>query len=323
MNKKYFIMLLTLALTILALTACGSNKDETNATTKESASKEAANNWPRTIENSDGTVAELVKKPEKIAVVHFGYAEYLLALDNAPIATTNKEVALSFETLKPYEDALNKMEDLGETMAPNIERLAEMKPDLIIAGAFQKDMLDNLRKIAPVIVDKRDVDVDMGWQDTITYYGEILGEEDKAQQYIEETEQVIKETHDKLTAYQDETFIFVRPDGKGNFGVVGSDSFEHYHEKGFGLHTPEGYPEQWEDMSLEGLFKLNPDYIFFQDNLQTVEAAMKQVENDDVWKNLTAVKNDHVYYLDISLNTGSPLAIKLAAKSIIESLEQK
>lgn len=323
MQMRKWLAFLMMSLLLLAMAGCGNKKVEAEPEPKEQQEKAVAESaWPRTIKNDDGTEAVIEKKPEKIAVLHFGYAEYLLALNEAPIATTNKDIALSFETLKPYHTEINAMVDLGETMSPNLEELVNLKPDLIIAGNFQDEILENLRKIAPVVVDKRNKTVNMNWQDTITYYGEIVGAEDKAQQYIKETEKTIADTKQALAQYEDKTFVFLRPGAKGKFSVLGRESFTYYHDEGFGLKVPEGYPEKVEEMSLEGLMDLKPDYIFFQDKKELIDESIKQVENDNVWQNITAVKDGHVYALDISLNTGSPLAIELAAKDIIKDITE-
>lgn len=316
--------LFLMAILLVVVTGCNSTDSKNEGATIPKEEPEAStSSWPRSIQNDDGTTVVLEKKPEKIAVLHFGYSEYLLALGITPIATTNKDIAHTFATLQPFQSDFDQMKDLGETSSPSLEKLAELKPDLIIAGSFHSDILEGLRKIAPVIIDKRGNDPTMSWQDTITYYGDILGEEAKAEEYIQKTEQIIQDTNKALAKYSDQTFVFLRPSSKGDFGIVGSKAFGHYHENGFGLKTPEEYPTEWANISLEGLVSLNPDYIFFQDNKEAVDKAIENVKNDTVWQNINAVKNGNIYFLDISLNTGSPLAIELAAKTITESLEQK
>lgn len=318
MFQKHLRYSICLLLIVALLVGCSQS---TTTSTNSQATEETEKGWPRKIENADGTTTELKQKPKRIAVLHFGYTEYLLALGVAPIATTDLSMPKSFETLKPYQKELAQMEDLGDTMSPSIEKLIQLKPDLIIAGSFQKNIHEQLRKIAPVVIDKREYQ-NMGWKETIQYYAQITGEEEKANQYIQEVEQTISETKKKLEKYRDQTFVFLRPQSKGNFGVVGSKGFGYYHEEGFGLKTPEGYPNDWQTLSLEGLAKLNPDYIFFQDDEQRSKEAVKQVEKDQVWQNIPAVKNGNIFFLDVSLNTGSPLAVQLAAKTIVENLEK-
>lgn len=316
MLRKHSIFVLCWILCFSIVMGC-STESETQ-TSIEPNSK----GWPRTIENADGTTVKLKKKPEKIAVLHFGYSEYLFALGVAPIATTDIHMPKKFETLKPYQKEVSKMEDLGDSMSPNLEKLVQLQPDLIIAGSFQEKILDQLRKIAPVVIDKRDYQ-GLGWKETLQYYAKIVGEEEKAKQYIQKTEQTITDARKQFDKYHDKTFVFLRPQSKGSFGIVGSKGFEYYHEEGFGLKTPKDYPKEWKAVSLEGIAKLNPDYIFFQDDLKRSQEAVKQAEKDQVWKNMEAVKNGHVYYLDVSLNTGSPLAVELAAKTIKEKLENQ
>ena len=317
MFQKYLKKACWFLLCFLFLLGCSHVPSNTEVGT----TKDSAKGWPRTIENADGTTTLLEQKPKRIAVLHFGYTEYLLALGVTPIATTDLSMPRKFATLKPYQKELAQMEDLGSSMSPSIEKLIRLKPDLIIAGSFHQNILDQLKKIAPVVIDRRGYQ-DLGWKETILYYAKITGEEEKANQYIQETEKIIETTKKKLARYQNQTFVFLRPQSKGNFGIVGKKGFHYYHEQGFGLQTPANYPQEWQLVSLEGLAKLNPDVIFFQDDQKRSQQAVKQVEKDRVWQQINAVKNGRVYYLDVSLNTGSPLAIQLAAQTITENLEK-
>lgn len=63
---------------------------------------------------------------------------------------------------------------------------------------------------------------------------------------------------------------------------------------------------------------MNPDYIIFQHDLDVAKAAVQEKESSAVWQALKSVKNNHVLFFDNSLNTGSVLAIRLAAENFME-----
>ncbi|BFH23164.1 hypothetical protein J6TS7_38530 [Paenibacillus dendritiformis] len=69
---------------------------------------------------------------------------------------------------------------------------------------------------------------------------------------------------------------------------------------------------------LEALSEMNPDYIIFQHNLDAAKASVQEKESSAVWQSLKSVKNNHVLFFDNSLNTGSVLAIRLAAENFME-----
>ncbi|WP_242069804.1 hypothetical protein [Paenibacillus dendritiformis] len=63
------------------------------------------------------------------------------------------------------------------------------------------------------------------------------------------------------------------------------------------------------------------DVLFLRCNnfeLIFVEHGKQEKESRAVWKSLKSVKNNHVLFFDNSLNTGSILAIRLAAENLME-----
>jgi iron complex transport system substrate-binding protein len=332
MNKTWGVLTAGALLTGL-LVGCGGEDSEQKASPSEAPSsavtasvapsssaavKQEKAAWPRTY--SDGLNKEVIieKEPKKVAVLHFGYVEYLLALGVDPMAAAQKSSVEAFKTLSPYTQ-MSSIIDVGQAMSPNLEKLIELQPDLIIATpGLHDNAYDSLAKISTVVYKK----TYGGWKDTLNDYAQLLGREEQAAVLVKETEATIKDTREKLAAFKDKTFVFVRPAAKGGFSIVGTKQFTHYHDavNGFGLKTPEKYPENFENVSLEALAAMNPDYIFFQDKQELSQKLVDSLANDAVWKSIQAVQDGHVDYLDVSLNTSSPLAIQLASKEITASL---
>lgn len=324
LKQRYFILVAFVFVVLLVACSNGTSSnevgEESNNTEKETdiPTEEVAGEWPRTIEDAHGNEVVIENKPEKVAVLHFGYVEYLLALGIVPVAAPSLEYVADFETLQPFQSDFASIENIGDVETPNVEKLIEIAPDLIIGDShFHDTLVENLEKVAPVVLRKND----LNWKEQILYYGSMLGEDEKANEFVMESERIIRETKDKLEKYCDDKFVFLRPSSKSAFGIIGSSYYAHYHEEGFGLNIPEGYPEQWTEISLEGLAEMDPDYIFFQDDKELSQEGIAEVENDKVWNSISAVAQGHVYFIDKSLNTSSPFAVQLAAKQILEALE--
>ena len=152
-------------------------------------------------------------------------------------------------------------------MTPNIEKLLEVNPDLILADPeLHAEVYSDLEKIALVIALRETGD----WTKLLREYAKVLGREEQAEKYIEETLAALADTNKKLASYQNDTFAFLRPSSKSDFGIVGFDGYEHYHDnnRGLGLKIPEGYPAGWELITLEGLTVMNMDHIFISDSEQ-------------------------------------------------------
>lgn len=87
---------------------------------------------------------------------------------------------------------------------------------------------------------------------------------------------------------------------------------------GFGLMEPNGYPEDGSVLSMEALSEMNPDYLIIQHNMDQAKTAVQEKSDLAVWKSLKAVRGNHVLFFDNSLNSGSVLAIRLAAENFME-----
>ncbi|MGV2719997.1 UNVERIFIED_CONTAM: hypothetical protein PO554_26395, partial [Klebsiella pneumoniae] len=101
---------------------------------EESAAPEKADQetgkWPRTYVDALGREIVLEKKPEKVALLFFRNFEHLFLLDEAPVAATDLDVLQEWESLAPYKD--KQIVDIGSMTSPNLEKLLEVGPDLII-----------------------------------------------------------------------------------------------------------------------------------------------------------------------------------------------
>lgn len=272
--------------------------------------------WPRTITDAAGHEVVLKDKPERIAVLHPLYLDYFFALNTPPIASSSAVSAMEeFATLRPYAGTA-EIADLGSGRDLNLEAIVASNPDVIVTFKGHVDAnYDELSKIAPVI----QIDYSDTWEDATMICAQIVGKEELAERVIKETKEMIEKTKERLGDLKNNSFALLRVDGKANFTAQGTKNTMYYNQTaGFGLLAPDGYPEDSAVLSLEALSEMNPDYIIFQHNLDVAKAAVQEKESSAVWQSLKSVKNNHVLFFDNSLNTGSVLAIRLAAENFME-----
>jgi iron complex transport system substrate-binding protein len=330
--KKHIGLIVSLALLTGVLAGCAGTPADGGAATTPGANVEtgaAAAAWPRTIKDALGKQITLKKKPERVAILDFGFMESMLALEIPPIASTYAERSLNgFGTLRPYA-AKGRIEDLGEGKTPNLEKLVGLKPDLILYTAEPEHLdmkfYERASQIAPVVTFNSP-----DWKEQLKDFAECLGEEKKAAAYIADIEALIAESRSKLSGYSDKTvaLVFQSSGIKGNFAIAGSAENPVWFSKenGLGLRPPNGYPAKGEAISLEGLAVMNPDYIFLFGTLGSEANGYKQrylseeTQASSVWQSLTAVKNGHVYHLDAAVRAAGPLSIKLGIETIVKSM---
>lgn len=283
--------------------------------------------WPRTYVDSLGKEVVLEKKPERIVMAMGFYAENLFALNEFPVAVAGIEGFLgNFITWQPYlSDAAHPVEELGGIQTPNIEKIIQLNPDLIIAAEVHEKIYDDLDKIAPVIsISQNDVPT---WKDKIREFAKILGMEKEAEEYIARFEEDVKAYREQLEKkIPGESVLIVQVGDKNTFYLRTPKYFSQFYgsESGLGLTAPEGYSDETGGtVTLEGLTELNPDHIFYMSDIAgNYKEVYDQLSLNSVWNSITAVKNGNVHFLDQGAVSGGALAVRYGIDTAFEALNK-
>lgn len=334
--KKFMSLFISMLLLTGLLAGCagtpaknsGTSTAESTSTVESASSEESAATeestttpWPRTYVDALGREIVLEKKPEKVALLFFRNFEHMFLLDEAPIAATEVDMMDAWASLTPYK-AKYDIEDIGSMTAPNVEKLLEIGPDLIIMFSGQYESYgEEMEKIAPVItVDSNE----NNWQGALEGYGEIFGKEEKAESEIARIETLIADSKEKLADYDDKTFGVIMLGDKTFWAFT--TQFVFNKENGLGLNPPENYVDmstKGEEISLESLAAMDLDYMFVADingSSDNLTKYLNELEDNSVWNSLKAVKDGHMYALDSSIAAGGPLGIELGVTTIIENI---
>jgi iron complex transport system substrate-binding protein len=319
MKKLILPILLVLLAGILG--GCTGKSGENSPPSAPESVRVSTAPWPRTYRDAAGKEVTLEKEPERVALLFFHHYEPLLALGIVPAAATDIEVFEGWGSLRPYAEKLDLI-DLGGTRSPNLEKIMETAPDLILYAAnVHEKIAENLQKIAPAIAvggGPASTDPLWGtWQGTMGEYGKIFAREQRAEEDILRLESLIGEAKEKLAPLGDKTFMFIRPTEK----IISQWKPDYVFNPrgGLGLKSP---VEKAEQLSLESLAGLNPDYIvLYNDALnQEDEDMLNRLNRENVvWQSLEAVKAGHVFFVDRSAFSGGPLGMELGVKALLEN----
>lgn len=352
--KKAFNIAAVLAITAVLFTGCGKANDNTPASgngnaantakttpaegtaepaepsgTKE-ASGEASENaavtplqveetvYPYTYTDGEGRKITIEKQPLKVAINYLPHWETLILLGVMPVGTTSAEHYIkTWDALQGYD--LSSVTDLGDTDI-NLELLAGLEPDIILQQSYNKESVENLEKIAPVVVFGPQVKMD--WRYSLREIGKVVGKAQKAEEVIAEVDQKLADARIKLQEeYTGKTVMLMSLMGEDKYYCAYRPDL--YDSKtGLGLNVPEGFPssEQYEQVSMEALAEMNPDYLFVN-VFDGDEAYLEELNNNNsVWKSLKAVKDGHVYRLDGSGHAASAISTVYTVDTIIDKL---
>lgn len=253
----------------------------------------------KTIVHDFGTT-ELKKAPKRIVILDNLYGEILEPLDLTPVgATTVQEGSQEFSTLfkKHYKDA--DVVSVGWQKSPDLEKIKELKPDLILMTVDQEGLYDKLSEIAPTVGYRINTDENWDYHETSLKVAEIFDKRDEMKDALDRMDAKEAVFAENVKAkFGDQKLMYLRVTGNdiryyayGHFGYL-YDTYKFNRAQTF---NPE---DMYQVIDIDKLKDLNPDLLIVQADSQ--ELLDNKLKNTPVWSNLKAVQNNNVIYADYS-----------------------
>lgn len=253
----------------------------------------------KTIVHDFGTT-ELKKAPKRIVILDNLYGEILDPLDITPVgATTGQADSQEFSTLfkKQYKDA--KVVSVGWQGNPDLDKIAELKPDLILMTGEQEDLYEELSEIAPTVGYQINTDENWDYHETSLKVAEIFDKRDEMKKDLDRldareavfAENVKAKFGDQKLMYLRVTDNDIRYYAYGHFGYL----YDTYHFNRAETFNPD---DMFQVIDPDKLKDINPDLLIVQADSQ--ELLDNKLKNTPVWSSLKAVQNNKVIYADYS-----------------------
>ena len=253
----------------------------------------------KTIVHDFGTT-ELKKAPKRIVILDNLYGEILDPLDITPVgATTDRADSQEFSTLfkKQYKDA--KVVSVGWQGNPDLDKIAELKPDLILMTGEQEDLYEELSEIAPTVGYQINTDENWDYHETSLKVAEIFDKRDEMKKDLDRldareavfAENVKAKFGDQKLMYLRVTDNDIRYYAYGHFGYL----YDTYHFNRAETFNPD---DMFQVIDPDKLKDINPDLLIVQADSQ--ELLDNKLKNTPVWTSLKAVQNNKVIYADYS-----------------------
>ena len=253
----------------------------------------------KTIVHDFGTT-ELKKAPKRIVILDNLYGEILDPLDITPVgATTGQADSQEFSTLfkKQYKDA--KVISVGWQGNPDLDKIAELKPDLILMTGEQEDLYEELSEIAPTVGYQINTDENWDYHETSLKVAEIFDKRDEMKKDLDRVdareavfaENVKAKFGNQKLMYLRVTDNDIRYYAYGHFGYL----YDTYHFNRAETFNPD---DMFQVIDPDKLKDINPDLLIVQADSQ--ELLENKLKNNPVWSSLKAVQNNKVIYADYS-----------------------
>ncbi|AOZ87763.1 ABC transporter [Bacillus xiamenensis] len=313
---KKWIWLMTVLTAMVVLAACG-NQGKTEGTSEETVTV-------KDMLNKDGV--KIKKNPKKVVVFDMGSLD---TLDKLGVNVTALPKQVIPKYLSKYES--DKYVNVGGLKEPNFEKIAELKPDLIIIQHRQADAFDEFSEIAPTIyMDVDNANYMKSFKKNAETLGKIFDKEDKVKKELSAIDQKVDALKKQAKELKKNGLVIMANDSKMTaFGPKSRYGLIH---DVFGI-TPadsklEPSDKHGQSISYEYMVKTNPDYLFVVDRGEAIgeETSAKQLVENDYVKSVKAIKNNHVVYLNSDmwyLAGGGLESLNAMIDEVKKGIEQK
>lgn len=291
-----FLLFALLFIVAGSLTACGQKEGETGG----SGGYTFTDDLGREV-----TVAS----HERVAVLLGSYAD-MWVLAGGEVCAAPEDAFDDFD-LPLSEETVN----LGETKRLSLELLLSAEPDLVLASTNTAQHLEWQQSLegAGIPTAYFDVACFEDYLRMLKICTDITGQPERYEQYGTDIRKKIDEILGLRSGEEPRTVLFMRASAtsiraKGNSGNVLGEMLE-----SLGcINIADANESLLENLSVESILLQNPEFIFIVQSGDDTEGTKKNVDamfnENPLWNELDAVKNDRVHILDKHLYNMKPNA---------------
>jgi len=276
---KRVLQICSVGLLSVGLVACQDN---------QSSEKHSGN---RKVTDAVGHKIEVPTNPKRVLGSYL--EDPLVALGVTPVA----QWSVSNGVQDYLKDDLKNVPKISYDLP--FEAVQKTKPDLILmdsSSMVEGGKYDQYSKIAPTYVVGKDKNND--WRKELQEVGKVLNKKDDAQKLLDHYDKKVKDAKAKLAENKKvpsaaavwlvNNKLFISSKDLSSGDVLYND---------LGLKVPKVVQEisqntenNWNPISLEKLADLDADYIFLVNSDKNGASTL----SNSIWKNIPAVKNNHV-----------------------------
>ncbi|WP_327118941.1 iron-siderophore ABC transporter substrate-binding protein [Nocardia sp. NBC_01730] len=292
--RRFGAVLCAAVIGLTGLAACGN----TPATNDSTAPTAAVGSFPRTLDTAMGQVT-IPQAPTRIVVLDTAELDSVTLLGIKPVGA----VVPHTKTHGGFPDYIGKLDgviDVGPLLEPNLERIASLKPDLILSSKVRHEKIyDKLSGIAPTVFTET---TGGPWKANLAVHAKALGLDRQAADALKNYEDRARALGAAITAANNgapPTASVVRFLA-GATRLYMNNSFSGVVLDDIGLPRPASQvytdpKKTMKEVGPEQIDQVDADLIF----VATIDDPGKTDKNTitagPIWRDLHAVKNGKVF----------------------------
>jgi iron complex transport system substrate-binding protein len=342
---KRLPLVLSITMAVALVGACGSGDIETTepVTTTASASEPTTDApgpsgmpdgmgspgvgdgvFPRTVGHFGGST-DIPAEPERVVVIATGQLDAALTLGVVPVGVAYGDGAgLVPEYLErefpEYVDRMVDFVDVGVRQSPNLEAIAALEPDLILANeAGSEELYPTLSAIAPTVLTEG---TGVNWKQDFLLLADAVGRSTQAQTFLDEFASRATDLGEELSA-DAPTVSFVRFNAD-RARVFGTASFAGFIAWDARLARPasQQFDKTSQDFSEEQIQLADADWVFVGSQDTGPGSKAQAFTSNPLWTGMSASTAEHVVSVEDDpwyLNAG-PTAATIVLETLTETL---
>ncbi len=183
---------------------------------------------------------------------------------------------------------VDEIESVGDIQNVNVEKVVDLKPDLILGSGMSRKGLDQLAELGyrTAYVDPESIEEVI---DNLLVYGAIFNDTQQAEQEIAKLTDLLEEVEGNIEVKEPKTAIFLynlKPVMAFGDGSIPDQVLALAGLNNVARDIAGNNPT----FSIEKLLDLDPDYIFFA---MRAKSGLEEMKDNPLWNELTAVKEGH------------------------------
>lgn len=289
-NLKKLITLVVAIAVIFSMAGCGAKQAQPPAqqnTQQETAGKGTV--YPLTITDSNNKSITFDKEPKRVISVAPNITETLYALGMGSKLVGRTEYC-------DYPAEVKNVPSIGTLKTPSIEKIIELKPDVVIASThFKAEVEKKLEDLGIKILVLYGEESFEGVYQTLDKTGKILNAQEKANEVIGGMKKKVQEVQEKVKGKTAPVTYYVVSYEKEAY-TAGKDTFVGKMLEMAGAKNAAGDVAGW-NYSLEKLVEKNPEIMICSKYYD----AKKGIQSANGYKDLKAVKENRLYEIDNNL----------------------
>lgn len=288
--KRYGVRTAIALLVMLVLLAgCGSSNQKPSNSSNETGGSDKEQSTAYTVKHAMGETP-IPAPPKRVVILTNEGTEALLALGIKPVGAVKSWIGDPW-----YEHIADQMEgvvNLGTESEPDIEKIVELQPDLIIGNKMRQEKIyDTLSAIAPTVFAET---LRGEWKNNFSLYAEAVHLQDKGKEVIAQFDSRIDNFRDKAGDKLDTEVSVVRFLA-GNVRIYYKQTFSGIIFEQIGLKRPasQEVDDFVAEVTKERVPEMDGDMLFYF-TYETGEGEATKLEQewlkDPLWNNLEVVK---------------------------------